>query len=226
MLEIAALVATIVGGAVAVIKAVKPAKRFREWVSRRDQGRREWNARAATVHIEGSDEYFYQLTNENGTRARRRLQRSSTGLRRGNLLLLTETNRPASLTLKTEGEGTIILRTGWRRKNIKPGSTFELRRGFEEARIYMRTAKRLRKSDPSEFDLLHRVAEATEHGTRAAPIRRFLREGEDREEIESALKALAARGLVDLRLAYAGNVLTVQCLTLAGYNRLDEAERS
>ena len=70
-------ITAIVGAIAAVVSAatmVGPAtvKRWRKWAWHRDQNRRKWNALEATVEIEGSDEYFYQLTNENGTRARER----------------------------------------------------------------------------------------------------------------------------------------------------------
>ena len=140
-------ITAIVGAMAAVVSAatmVGPAvvKRWRKWALQRDQDRCKWNTLEVTVEINGSDEYFYQLTNESGTRVRERLRRSNTALRRGNLLVLAETERPAHLTLSTGRGGTIVLQTGWRRRNIRPGNTCELREGFGEARIYMKKAKR------------------------------------------------------------------------------------
>ena len=135
--EIAAVVVAVVS--VATMVGPAAVKRLRKWAWQRDQNRRKWNALETTVEIEGSDEYFYQL----GNRDRARLRRSRTAIRRESLLLLTETERSVRLTLRTEGEGTIVLQTRWRRRKISPGSTFELREGFREARIYMKKAKRV-----------------------------------------------------------------------------------
>ena len=139
--EIAAVVVAVVS--VATMVGPAAVKRLRKWAWQRDQKRRKWNALETTVEIEGSYEYFYQLKSRG--RDRERLRRSRTAIRRGSLLLLTEPERPARLTLRTEGEGTIVLRTRWRRRNISPGSTFELREGFQEAQIYMKKAKRVKE---------------------------------------------------------------------------------
>ena len=77
----------------------------------------------------------------------------------------------------------------------------------------------------TEVDLLRRIAEATDHGTQAVPFGQFPWEG-DREDLESRLKALGERGLVDLGLAYAGNILVIRGLTIVGSERLEADARS
>ena len=137
-------VATVIG--VAMTAGPAAARQLRKRARQRAQSRRKWNALAATVEIDGSDEYFYRLKTGNTIRERLRLSESGTAIRRDSCLLLEETERPAHLTVRTKGDGTIILRTGWRRRNIRPGSTFELRPGFREARIYMKKAKKVKES--------------------------------------------------------------------------------
>ena len=143
ILEITAIVGAI-AAVISTATKVGPAagKRFGEWTQQRVQNRQKWNALEATVEIESSDEYFYQLKSRGRNRERVQLSESRTAIRRDSCLLLEEGERPAHVTIRTKGEGTIILRTGWRRRNISPGSTFELRAGFREARIYMKKAKR------------------------------------------------------------------------------------
>ena len=64
---------------------------------------------------------------------------------RESCLLLAETEKPTRLTITNEGEGTIILRKGWKQRNIRPGSTYELRKGFDGATVYMRKARRVKE---------------------------------------------------------------------------------
>ena len=148
---VAIAVATVIGAAVTAGPAA--IKRGRQWVRQRDQGRRKWNALEATVETDGSKEFLYQLKNRSGKwREHKRMTGPTrTCITRESCLLLAETEQPTRLTIKNEGEGTIILRTGRIPRNVKPRERVELRKGFGGASIYMRKAKRVRT--PSTPDL-------------------------------------------------------------------------
>ena len=135
-------VAAVVG--VAITAGPAAARQLLKRARHKAQSRRKWNALAATVEVDGSDEYFYRLKTGNTIRERVRLSESRTAIRRDSCLRLEETERPAHLTVRTKGEGTIILQTGWRRRRLRPGTTFELQAGFREARIYMKKAKKVK----------------------------------------------------------------------------------
>ena len=137
-------VATVVG--VGMRAGPAAARQLRKWQEQRNRNRMKWNALAASVEINGSDEYFYQLRTGGRVRERLRLAESRTAIRRDSCLTLEETERPAHLTISTKPEdGPIILRTGWKRRNLSPGSTLELRPGFRKARIYMKKAKKVKE---------------------------------------------------------------------------------
>ena len=138
--------AAVVG--VAMTAGPAAGKRWRKWAWQRDQHRRNWNAVEATVEIEGSGEFFYQLKTRSGKwREPERLTgRTRTCITRESCLLLAETEHPTRLTIRNEGKGTVVLRAGWRRRNLGPNSTYELREGFEGASVYMTRAKEGRRA--------------------------------------------------------------------------------
>lgn len=142
--------ATVVG--VGMKRGPAAVKWLREWRWRRDQNRSKWNALEATVEIGSSGEYLKQLKNRSGEwrRPERRTGSDYICITRESCLLVVEAENPAGLTIRNEGEGTVILKTGWRRRNVRSGEVVELGEGFGGASVYMKKAKRLKEpSAPS-----------------------------------------------------------------------------